>query len=197
MTVQIDDVIRVTAKMSLGVEDIQNVYHFKATGTGTATDANVTIALAAGLDGAYDEIDLLFSTAIAFDTIEFYNLTQDTYLGELAWPTLVAGDDLGDLLPPQTCMFALFNTDELGSQGRKFLGPTTHNYLGADGTPLGGVLTDLAAFAADLLVGYVTGTVTMVPGNYRKSTASFFQWVLAIIPDFFATQRRRYYGSGS
>lgn len=197
MTVQIDDVIRATAKMSLGVEDIQNVYHFKATGTGTATDANVTIAIAAGLDSAYDEVDLLFSDQVDFDTIEFYNLTQDTYLGELAWPSLVAGGDLGDMLPPQTCLFTLFNTDTLGSQGRKFLPATTHNYLGVDGTPLGGVLTDLAAFAADLLTGYVTGTVTMVPGNYRKATQGFFQWVLAIVPDFFATQRRRYYGSGS
>ncbi|MCK5293006.1 MAG: hypothetical protein KAR39_13430 [Thermoplasmata archaeon] len=197
MTVQIDDVLRVTAKMSIGVEDVQNVYHFKATGTGTATDANVTIAIAAGLDNAYDEVDLLFPTVLSFDTIEFYNLTQDLYLGELAWPTLVAGADVADLLPPQVCPFVLFNTNELGSQGRKFLPVTTTNYIAVDGTPTGGVLTDLAAFAADILIGYVTGTVTMVPGNYRKGTAAFFEWVLAILPDFYATQRRRYYGSGS
>ena len=197
MTTEQGDVLRVTCKMSVGVDDVQNVYHFEAQGSGSLSDALTLSLLASGLDGTYDEIDLLITDELSFDTIEVYNLTQDTYVGEANWPILTVGGGLNEMLPPQTCLFTLFNTDVLNSQGRKFLPPTTVDYLGADGTPLGGVLTDLASFAADLLAGYITGAFELHPGNYRKDTADFIEWVLAIVPDFFATQRRRYYGRGS
>lgn len=192
-----DDVLRVTAKMSLGVEDVQNVYHFIVGGTGTATDAATLTAIANLLDDAYFELQGSTSDEISFDTIEVYNLTQDTWVGELVWPSLTTGGQTGNLMPPQTSMLALFNTDTLRSQGRKFLPPSVIDYVGADGTPLSGVLGYAANFATELLLGATSGTVTFKPGNFRALLSAFIPWVFATIPDFYATQRRRYYGKGS
>jgi len=197
MTLQVGDVMRATAKMSIGTDDYQNVYHFEAQGTGTLTDVQARQLCAQLIDDAMDDIDLLFVDELNFDTIEVYNLTQDTYLGEQTWPTLTVGGDLGDMLPPQTCQHVQFNTAVLGSSGRKFLPPTSDNYLAVDGTPVAGALANLATYAATLIAGLTSGTITIQPGNYQIPTASFIQWVLAIVPDFFSTQRRRYYGKGS
>jgi len=197
MTVAQGDVLRVTAKMSYGVEDVQNVYHFLTTGSGTLSDSAAMTVIAQLIDDAMDELDLLTSDQLAFDTIEFYNLTQDTWMGEDDWPTQTVGGSPEDMSPPQICHLALFNTDTLGSQGRKFLPGPTANFIGADGTPASGQLTTIGLYAAELLLGAISGTVVFKPGNFRKATSTFLEWVLAIIPDFYATQRRRYYGSGS
>ena len=197
MTVAQSDVIRATAKMSIGVEDIQNVYHFIVGGSGTPSDSDAMDAIVDCLDDAYAELELKISDEVTFDSIDFYNLTQETYMGSKNWTTLTVGGEPGDMMPPQVCPFVLFDTDVLRSQGRKFLPPTTEGYNDPGGGPTAGLLTVLALYVAEIMLGGVDGTTTFLPGNYRELTSTFIQWVLGRAPDFFATQRRRYFGSGS
>lgn len=197
MAVQSGDVLRVIAKMSWGENDIQNVYHMQVSGTNFGTNANVLSEISDFLDGAYLTFDQGVTDLITYDTIEAYNLTQEEYVGEQAWPTLSVGGLADDPLPPQTCNLVLFGTNTLKSQGRKFLPTVTYSQLDTDGTVSSSWVTIIGNFAAYILLGVDAGDWTAVCGNYRPLTEVFIEWIESTVRDIWATQRRRYFGRGA
>lgn len=193
----VNDIIRVIAKMSQGGGDIQNVYHYRIDAIpGTSSNANLLSDLTAHANTAYTEIADRMPDTVLFDTVSAYNLTQDEFVGEGSWTTLVDGDET-TTLPPQNSALVLFSTDTLRSQGRKFLPPFSRGIAGDDGTIIDTVLADIAAYAADYIGTAVGSHFSGVFGNYNETLVRFAPWATAIVRDFFATQRRRYFGSGS
>lgn len=193
-----NDVFRVTAKMSIGSDDVQNVYHLQAQGGAPASNAAVLADIANFMDDAYAEIAIGQPTSLNYDTIEVYNLTAEEYVGETAWPTLTAGTGAdANLLPPQLSPLVLFLTGVLRSVGRKFLPMFVLGNIQTDGSLSSSALTAMAGYAAILLAGYAGSGYTLVPGNYRPLTELFIEWTEAVVRDLWATQRGRYFGSGS
>ncbi|GAG64292.1 unnamed protein product, partial [marine sediment metagenome] len=64
------DILRVTAKMSVGEDDVQNVYHLEANVTGTPSDETVFDEIADWLDDAYDDLASSMCVTVDFDSIE-------------------------------------------------------------------------------------------------------------------------------
>lgn len=192
-----NDILRVVAKMSWNGLDVQNTYHLRASVTSDPGDATVVQEIAAALDGAYDNIANEIPNDIYFDSIQVWNATTNTYLGEDSWPTLTAGPLTDTPLPPQCAPLVLFNTNVNKSQGRKFLPDFTTHALESDGTMTSAALAYVALFIADILAG-VTGTGWSGEfGNYNVDLVRFIPWVTGLARDMYATQRRRYFGKGS
>jgi len=197
MAVADGDVLRLVAKMSNGGDDIQNVFHVQVAGTGFGTNDDVLDAVSEQIDYAYTQFDQYLSDNLNFDSIEGYNVTQEEYLGEQTWPTLVQGGSADEEIPPQCAPLCLFLTEVAKSQGRKFLPPLIKTHIDSDGTISGTALAAIYLFCTSILAGVDEGTWTAVFGNYRPLGEIFIEWVSAVARDFFATQRRRYQGKGS
>lgn len=197
MTVNLNDVLRVTAKMSQAGSDIQNVYHWKAKGTGSDTDLNVMNAIALRLDISYTTIDGLLTTGLTYDQIDFFNMTQDVVMGTLDWPVLVAGSLVAEALPLQTSALLLFGTLIPKSQGRKFLPPMAEIASGNAGDLDAATTTACINFIAAILSTVIVGTLQFDAGNYDHLLVRFAQWFSGKVGTYMRTQRRRVVGVGS
>jgi hypothetical protein len=183
--------------MSIGVDDVQNVYHLRLdTVSGSPTNEALLAEVATVMDTIYDTADGVISDLLTFDTIEVYNVTDDEYVGEAGWPTLTVGSN-ADITPPQCAPLVLFNTATLRSQGRKFLPPFGIGSADGDGTLTSAALTVMAAFVAEVLTPGGWTSYGGDFGNYRDIGGVFIEWTAGVVRDFFATQRRRYFGAGS
>lgn len=197
MPVSSGDVLRVVCKMSWDEDEIQNVYHVRATSGDNVDDADALSDIATALDTAYDLIDQLITDEVSFDSIEVWNLTQEHYVGITDWPGLTAGTSDQTPMPPQTAMLALFGTDTPRSQGRKFLPPSTDYHLDNDGTVTADALTAIEQYIVSLLSGVVGTYIEAEFGNWNDALERFAVWVIGEARDLFATQRRRYFGRGA
>ena len=197
MAPSVNDVIRIVAKMAVGADDVQNVFHLLlSTVSGSPTNAALLAEIAAVINALYDTIDGVVSDEVSFDTVECYNLTANEYVGETAFTTLTAGAN-ADITPPQCAPLVLFGTETLNSQGRKFLPPLGKASADVDGTLTAAALTPIGNFASFVLSPTGWTAYDGDFGNYRPLTATFIPYTSSFVRDFFATQRRRYAGSGS
>lgn len=192
------DVVRVTAKMSFeSTEDILNVYHMKHTGSASATDAAFSTAAATWLEVIYTTILSYLSDEVTFETIEFYNVTQDRPMAEIPWPTLTIGSDAGDALPLQCAALVSLPTGVKRVVGKKYIGGLTETNSINGGHVSAAAQTALAAFVVQLLNDYVSGTLTLTAGTYNDITAVFRELISGIVDQIFRSQRRRVRGVGS
>lgn len=198
-TVVDNDIIRITCKMSYnsGVDDIRNVYHTRSQGTLSQDDETVHDGLADALDDAYTEVNSMFATAIRYDTIETWNVTQDRPMFEKAWPTLTTGANGTTSAPAQVAPLVLFNTNTARSQGRKYLPFPCQDQLTGIGLLDAGSLADMANFLAAILTGWAGGLQSGEFGNWNKVYNRFAPWVSGLIAGVLRTQRRRVRGVGS
>lgn len=199
MTVNPNDILRITAKMSLGGNDIQNVYHVQNGGMSTIPDATALAGLADWIDDAHVDINPSIASGVSYDTIEVFNVTQDYSLGDTTWTTLAIGGDGGasTVYAPQAAALVKFLTDVARSQGRKYIGGLTEDGVGTAGALEAIVLTRLLNYAGQLLSEPVLSGNQIKVGNWNPTLARFVQWGSALAADYLATQRRRRYGTGS
>jgi hypothetical protein len=196
MSVVDGDIVRVVARQSYGEDDIQNVYHCRYTGPDIGDDDFVD-EVADALDTAHDAYNVVVASSIDYDTIWFWNVTQDRPLGEVAWPTLTVGGSGADIMPLQTAPLVLFNTAAPRSQGRKYLCPTTETATNAGGVLASPALTALVNYATYILGTMVVGSGTASWGTYNPTLTRFAEFVSAVVRDLLHTQRRRTPGVGS
>jgi hypothetical protein len=197
MSVVGGDVIRVTCKMSFSGNDIQNVFHVQYDGV-DQLDIDFMDDMNTAIDTYYQDIRPQISSAVTFDTIAFYNVTQDRPMGEQAWATLVAGgNSTGEHLAPQLAPLCLFGTYTPKSQGRKYLPFLTSNNTSNYGSVDSVVLTAMATWAANFLGSTALTTGQVGFGNYNKNLTRFVYWVSAFTKAYLHTQRRRKAGVGS
>jgi len=197
MAVENNDVVRITCKFSFLSNDVQNVYHMKVSTTGPVDDEDFLDEVAADMDSMYDDITTHISNDVAFESVEVYNVTDESYIGEVAWPSKTVGGASGNNLPPAASALCLFSTGFLRSQGRKFLPLMTLNALTTNGGVHNDVVTAITSFIADVLLAKSGVNWSGLMGNWNPDLARFAQWIAGIAQDEWATQRRRYKGSGS
>lgn len=197
MTVNSGDILRVTAKMYMGVVDVQNVYHIQAQSTGEVSDEDAVDEIKARLNAAYAELVPQQTDTLQYDTIEIFNVTQDKPIDEVTWPTLTDGDVVGDMLPSQMSGLVRFTTQTARSQGRKFIGGVIEGDNDSDGLPDTDILTALADYAADLLAAWLVGSGSFAFGNYNVDLDRFAEWVSPIVNTIWSALGRRRFGQGS
>jgi hypothetical protein len=198
MPVEDNDILRVTAKMSLGTNDVQNVYHLKVAGDPETQDA-VWDGIAAWLEDAYTEVLDCSTGVLHYDTIEVFNITKDEPVSEDAWPSLAAGTGSGSVQSAnQVAPIVKFPTLTARSQGRKYLPPFMWGMFSGEGVLSSAALTAITAFAAEILSGVaIDGSSSAFAGNWSPLYQRFATWVSAIVDDVSKTQRRRVRGVGS
>jgi hypothetical protein len=196
-SVNLDDIVRVTAKMNYGGGDIQNVFHVKYNGT-PQDDVDFMDDVSDAVDTYYSGVVAQISSYVNFGTIGFYNITQDRPMGEQAWPTLtVGGNSTGEHLAAQLAPLVLFGTYTPRSQGRKYLPFLTTNNTGNYASLDSVVLTAIATWAANFLgtTALTVGSVTF--GNWNKTLTRWAPWVNAFVQAYCRTQKRRFRDVGS
>jgi hypothetical protein len=192
------NILRVVCKMSYGVNDIQNTFHFKYSGL-SQNPLVVGADIEDFMDAAYDELDDMYTNLMTFDSITIYNVSKDEFISDNAWPSLTAGTGTGgQTLPTQSAPLVLFPSDTIRSQGRKYLPPVMETLSDEAGTLTASAITAIAAWAADMLAGAVVGAGGYITaGNWNDDLARFAQWVSSSIQNIIRTQRRRVRGVGS
>jgi hypothetical protein len=197
MAVNDGDIIRVTCKMRFSGNDIQNVFHVQYDGV-PQLDVDFMDDVNTAMDTYYQDINPQISAGVYYDTIAFFNITQDRPMGEQAWASLVQGsNNTGEHIAPQLSPLVLFGTYTTKSQGRKYLPFLTSNNTGNYGSVDTVVLTAMATWAANFLGSTALTTGQIGFGNYNKNLTRFVYWVSAFTKAYLHTQRRRKAGVGS
>lgn len=198
MPVQPGDVVRIVARMEKdGTEDNLNVYHTKHMGSTNITNSGFMTAVAARLDSAYTKLKSELTTDLEFIEVEFYNVTQDVWMGTEGWPTLVAGLNTAEELPSQVSALVTFRTATTQHPGKKFLGGYTEDVNAGDGVLSAGGLTQLGLYVVELLLTMVIESNAVFFGNYNYVLPRWAQWVAGAVDTIWSTQRRRKPGIGS
>lgn len=198
MPVVSGDVIRYTAKMSLVGNDVQNVYHFQASGTGSAPNEDVLTNGAVEINALHGLINDWISQGLEYDTINGFNVTQDELLGEINWPTLIDGDEAtSETYASQVAAVVRFPTAVARSQGRKFIGGLTEAGIVGGGELVPGLVTDLTSYASNALSGFSALGLTFDPGAWNPTLVRFAPFTAALVNLLAGTQRRRKFGIGS
>ncbi len=205
MTFLSTDLIRASARMNYSVPgpDLVNVMYFEMVSPSSLADALLVADIGQALEVIYAAVKTTFPTSLVFTDITVKNETQDTAPIVSSWPTFSTGDSTADPFPSQNAGLVVARTNVSRKQGRVYI--SGNQETGADGNAwAGGVLSNLTAFAAQLLVTHI-----MTSGNFRYGVASVavapprniansFDVPIstAVIP-FVRTQRRRSQGFGS
>lgn len=200
MTVEIDDVLRVSGRLTFdnNEDDIVGVHHYEVTG-GSETDAQTLINIGIVMESIYATVVGRQSQDISYEEITVKNVTQNVILGDTPWPTLVAGALADDALPPQVTALVLASTPSPTRQGRKYAG----GFVELDnvgGLLAGALVAALGNFADNYVLTQVIG-----PINYRPVIMSspdgplqpIFPLLVGKVILAFRTQRRRTLGRGS
>lgn len=191
--------LRVTAKMSYqGVSDIINVFHATVELTVAQDDAVVMADIAAIVDANYALIVQDLSDDLKFDTIEFYNVTEDRPMGVEDWTTLVAGTETtSQPTATQMCGQANFLTGIKRSQGRKYVGG--YSELANTGGGILGLAVQgrLEDYADQFVQGDVITGGSVNWGHFQTGTTVFRSWTGSVVPRLMSTQRRRKQNTGS
>ena len=197
MTVYQLDIIRITANMEHdSIEDVKNVFHVIAAGSGTATDLAFMTTMGAMIDSAYQYCAGKQTTALTYVDIDFYNISQDISMGQVDWPTRVAGSATSERMPMQVAALCHFPTTNSNSSGKKYIAGFTEEWNSAQGLLSSALQTSLASFVAEFLGATAVGTLDIYFGNYNSTLDRFLYWVAGAVDIIWSTQRRRKQGVG-
>ena len=197
MSVENQDIVRVTCKFLLLGEDVQNVFHIQNQGAGSVDDGSAHVLIMLRREDGYNELVPLLSENFIFETFETFNITQDKPMQETNWIELVDGDKIDQVLPKQTSALMLFPTGSARSQGRKYIGGFTEDSNAVGAVPSPALVTALTACLDAWLEPWIVGTGTFNFGNYRKEPLRFAEWLSGFAREVWRTQRRRATGVGS
>lgn len=197
MTIQINDVIRIQARMLRnGVDAIQNVYHVLHESGAPVTDATWVANVADLIDAEMFTIRTEIATNVTALDLLFFNVTQDVTLPDGAWDTFLAGTNAGEPNPPQVSAEVFWRTGAARVIGRKFLPPMTEG-SSDDGVWTAGFLAKLLTFATNFIGSIVITQGNIQFGVFNALLATFNAYATPFVPVDARTQRRRRTGVGS
>jgi hypothetical protein len=188
------NVIRVAAKQRLQEQTVLNVYHFQL--GNTVPDFQVIEDLAFRIDFIHFVHAAIASTELQFTTIEMYNATTETFLGEVGYVTLSAGTVGSDALPNGVAGLVTMPTSQAKTRGRKFYAGLSESGL-SEGVFFGLTLSGLVSIGARIIEEFEGDTSGQV---YRAGVLNqlglfrdFTAFTVINIPSY---QRRRKQGVG-
>lgn len=191
------DVIEVIAEMSLFGQRLLNVYHLVA--DQPLDDADALADIGEYMDGLYTEANGVISAALAYTGIICRNLTENSPMGEISWPTLTFGGATGGSeLPTQIAGLVTLPTAVSRRRGRKFVPGMVEAQL-TGGLLESAAVAALADFGAYLLSGqsmtsgagwfYRVVSLPLGPGTVSQATE-------AIVTNVPSALGRRRIGAG-
>ena len=199
MAIEVGDILRGSFRQKWdGVDDVVNVYHFLIDVAGTSDDEDFLAGITQAVNLAYTEVESHLANNLQATVVDWFNVTQDTPLGQRSWGSgYSGGTGTGEALPTTAAALILLPTAKKRTQGRVYLGPFLEAAQ-SDSRWTGTVLTALADFATQL----VLPTTVTNDGEARYVVYSRAQGDAHIptsrrIVDIVASQRRRRLGRGS
>jgi hypothetical protein len=197
MTVQPDDIVRITAEMYYthgGI--IQNVWHARQF-TDTAPDTTFVTAACAKLDTIYDYWDEYMPDTCDFTVIRFFNVTQDSPMPTGTWPSLTSGGvDVADPITAVMGCLAIARTSQSRVIGRKWFAPFTEaNHAGAQWSS--GVTIGVSNGFNLWWAGWTSGNGSAVGVVYSPTYLTYFAPTSQAVSADPAFQRRRAVGRGA
>lgn len=197
MTVNQNDVLRITAEMSEGVDSLQNVYHFQYVTAATQTDAQVLLDAAVIMETLYSLLVSQMSNLVTFDQVRVQNITQSILLGSTAWPTLTVGGDATAALPLPDAALITYPTAVPKTRGGAYYGGFTEAANVQKGNIVAGLITSLLAVAARALLQQTIAGRLYDYVVINRALGTVIPVVSSIVPAVMRTQRRRRQGVGS
>ncbi len=197
MTVQQNDVMRVTAELSIDGGDLQNVFHYRSTNVGAIPDSTALGDLADVMNELYTIINGGVSVDVSYDQITVQNVTQDALMGTALWPVLTAGVGGGDRLPDQCAALLTMPSATPKVRGGVYLGGYFEAASAADSSLTAVVLADVVSFGAELLLEQVFGANSYRYVIFNRLLSTFTLPVAALAHAVWRTQRRRRQNVGS
>lgn len=197
MTVVQNDVLRVTAELSFGADDLQNTFHYQYTSVADATDAEALDDIANIMDDLYSIIVADMSSSVDFDQVRVQNVTQDVLLGAAAWPSLVSGTEASAALPLQVAALITYTTAVPKTRGGTYFGGMTEIANGLGGTIVAATVVRLAELAVEALLEQTIKDRTYQFILRNRLLGTIIPFTTSIIHSVFRTQRRRRQGVGS
>lgn len=197
MTVTVGDFVRLTAKMKLfGTDDVMNVFTYRIDTNTTADDAALMAEAALFLDISYTILLGDLVDDLTFVSIDGQNISKSELLPEVAWPTLIDGDNLGDLLPTQVAAEVFWPTITPKVRTSSFIGGYATSANTSTGAIAAAAVTRLGTFGA-ALKDWNTVNVDGVKGSFNPVKVLFTASGDPVVPARWRTQRRRRLGVGS
>lgn len=200
MTVNVNDVIRVTARLEWnGAVDVQNTFTARCSAAGGVTDSNAKADLAEWVDDIYTALNSIMPTSLDYIDIDFFNITQDVPMGVDFWPTLTVGGGGTDEVAATGVAYVITAfTNVVRVHGRKFFGPVISGGI-VDGVFSSGVMTALASAMAIWIAPFNGGTSgePWVPGVWSRALSLFRAFRDVVVRNIPGYQRRRKQGVGS
>lgn len=198
MTIVVDNVIRVTAKLKRGdVDDQVNVYHLKVTDVGTDDQQQLRDALVEYLESFYAIVNVDISDTLTYDSVEIFNVTTGDPEPTEPWTTLTIGLGDDEALPSGCCALMLGRTATGGVLGKKYL-PTYTEPAQNGGVWTAPVLVRMLLAAAIWIAPFVSSTgSTFRPVVYSRLLEVAHIFTGALVNSVVAYQRRRKRGVGS
>lgn len=197
MTIEVNDVIRVQARMLRnGIDAVQNVYHVKHLTGAAAPEAAWVTDVSGLIDAEMFLIKDSISDNITSLDLLFFNLTQDAPMLDGSWATFVGGTNPGDPNPPQVSAQVFWRTAAARVIGRKFL-PSMVESAQDDGNWTAALLVTLVIFVVNFIGALVVTGGTVTFGVFNGITAVFNAYTSGFAPTDSRTQRRRRTGVGA
>lgn len=195
--VNTNDRIRATAVLLGPAGEMQNVYYFRFQGVVPAGDLLVMADLADFLDNAYSILNASVSSDYTYTEIRGFNVTQNTPMPTVAWPSLTAGGGGASSIPAAVSLLIIFRTGISRVFGRKYIGGMHEGNVDGDGFWVSGLVTVGTTFAAEFLSTFIgtTTLATYLPGIIT-TTNTFLGFIASVVTGNPAYQRRRRKGRG-
>lgn len=196
MAVDQDDILRITAELSIGADAVQNVFHFQYQSVAQITDAQALTDGALVMEDLYNDILAAQSTSLDFDQVRVQNITQDKLLGTTAWPTIIAGLEVALLLPLPVAALLTYGTAVPQTRGSTYFGGFTEEDNTVGGVIASALISQLGGIATSILAG------TNLSGRLYKlivlnrALGTIIPITSAVVHAVWRTQRRRRQGVG-
>lgn len=206
MTTSPLDVFRVTTNFldQMGSQYL-NVWHLKATGTGTATDEQTINAVSSHVVDIFAQFSALMHNGMTPNTVQIDKVDwiadhwEVMYtLGVIPFPALTAPAATGDVLPFGTCALLRLNTMLRKHSGRKYLGGFSETHNNTSGLMTPALQNAIIAGAVAVLAGEDIPTTSLHLDEVIANTNGFStnDVITCVVGTTWRSQRRRQPGVG-
>jgi len=192
----VNDIVRITARMSLQGQEVVNVHHFRVFATTAVSNAAFMTEVAAYLNSVYGNLDNEQADDLVYVDVQGQNITQNEIMPTTAWPSLTTGQGVENPLPNTVAFNVFFQTLRPKTRCTCFIPGFGVDDIAADGSIVASVRALLAQFGADLVGNQGTPNVTLTKGAYNRPLDRFTPVTAAVVPLRARTQRRRRPGVG-
>lgn len=196
MSIQVDDILRVSAVVSMQAQEFVNVHHFRTDGNATANDTAFMEQLQLILAAVYANVQNWQADLLRYERLEGQNITQDLLLPTVNWVGNPTGNRIEDPLPTQVTANVFWPTQRPKTRCTSYLPGLSEFSNTAAGEWTTGTKDDLQLYGDELLGSLLGGGVEVVKGAYNLAADRFVELLSAQVPVHSRTQRRRRIGVG-